>query len=39
MFKSVVHCRTGSLETELSQSQSRPEVHCRTGSLENLPVF
>ncbi len=29
-----VHCRTGSLETELNNKAIDAIVHCRTGSLE-----
>ena len=31
----IVHCRTGSLETERGPMDRLPKVHCRTGSLEN----
>jgi len=30
----TVHCRTGSLETDLSVGLVDADVHCRTGSLE-----
>ena len=33
---SIVHCRTGSLETADEVSKGTHEVHCRTGSLEKL---
>ena len=33
---SMVHCRTGSLETVVPSELVANSVHCRTGSLENL---
>ena len=32
----IVHCRTGSLETNKSEILLEVIVHCRTGSLEIL---
>ncbi len=30
----VVHCRTGSLEMQITDKALNHAVHCRTGSLE-----
>ncbi|EGR08565.1 hypothetical protein VCHE48_1893 [Vibrio cholerae HE48] len=34
----LVHCRTGSLEIDNTESVPLAQVHCRTGSLENCRV-
>ena len=35
----LVHCRTGSLENNVTPVETPNIVHCRTGSLGILPRF